>query len=217
MDTSWWKQNWHSPTITSNNTQQKNLITWLLFCISLGICGYLLFERKNELIAQYQSHNYKGMLILLTLLIPIVLLSIAIKKARQNLALGDTLLTMEPFPAVVGNAFLARIDNIKKAEKQEFFAELILHTHTKNQRAIANGKKEADATHTKTWCMPVTVNKQSTPSGTHLSLEARLPDNAPASSPSEYDEYYEWQLLVYSQDKGFKSTWNVPIVGAQQA
>jgi hypothetical protein len=211
--TYWIEQNWRSSVIPSNYEDKQNtLIIWLLFYSSLAICTYVFAINKAELLAHYFSRNYYEMTILFGALIPSFLLIFAVIKMRGNVDFGDTPLQMNPFPAIVGDVFLGKIDITKNAEDHQFFAELILHTYIKNERAIANGKSEEEATTKTIWKMPVTANKKQSKENIRLSLEARLPDNAPPSSPSIDDEYHEWQLHVFSADRRFTRTWDIPIV-----
>jgi hypothetical protein len=211
--TYWIEQNWCSSVIPSNlEDKQSTFMIWLLFYSSLGACVYLFFINKANLLAYYSSQNYREMTILLAALIPSFTLVFAIKKMRENIDFGDTPLQMNPFPAIVGDVFLGNIEITKNAKDHPFFAELILHTYLKNQRAIDNGKSEEEATTKTIWKMPVTANKKQLRESTRLSLEARLPDNAPPSSPSIDDEYHEWQLHIFSADRRFTRTWDIPIV-----
>lgn len=214
MSTSWWQQHWQSPVITSNNhTQQQTLFFWLLSITSAAACAYFLTTHETTLLAHYYLYQYQDMaLMLLSMCIPALLLIVTVKKTYRNKKEKKISLTMDTFPAQVGNAFLGNIELPAKKRKNRFFAELILYKYIINQKAIENGKSKQQATTRTLWKMPITINKQNISSGLLLSLEARLPDNAPPSSPSTLEEYHEWQLHVFSENQRFQRTWDIPIV-----
>ena len=214
MNTIWWQQHWQSPVIASNNHyQQQTLFFWLLSITSAAACAYFLTTHETTLLAHYYLYQYQDMaLMLLSMCIPALLLIVTIKKTYRNKKEKRISLTMDTFPAQVGNAFLGNIELPPKKYKSNFSAELILYKYIVNQKAIDNGKSKEQATTKTLWRMPITVRKQDMVSSVRLSLEARLPDNAPPSSPSTQNEYHEWQLHVFSANQGFQRTWDIPIV-----
>ncbi|MFT5421832.1 MAG: ABC-type transport system involved in multi-copper enzyme maturation permease subunit [Candidatus Endobugula sp.] len=207
MDTYWWKENWQSPVITSNNySNQPSLSLWIFFLASLGVCCYIFFTQRIELFSYYQKGNYTEMALLLILLAPLCLCIMAIKKMTSNVDFGDTPLIMRPFPAFMGKAFSGDVDIKRNTTKEKFFAELLLNKYSKNSTEESTKKMM--------WKMPVTVRQNTTLAGIRLSLEARLPDNAPPSTPPNNDEYHEWQLHIISDNQRFKRSWDIPIISS---
>jgi hypothetical protein len=224
MHTSWWQQHWHSPIIASNNHgKQHTLFLWLLCTISTGVSIYFLISQPTFLLDHYRSNNYQHIhykeaaIILTPFCIAVLLFIIATVRICKNIKNKKITLVLDTFPTHVGNAFLGNIELDNHKQKNSFCAELVLHKYTVNPQKIKSGKNKSEATTKTLWRMPITVNKKNDDTKTHLSLEARLPDNAPPSSPSTLDEYHEWQLHVFTKNQKFTHTWNIPIVDKIEA
>jgi hypothetical protein len=214
MHTSWWEKNWQGPVIPSNHEHQKiSLILIFALGVSLPLSAYLLFEHNKAILLYLESSKFS---MLFTPLIPITIFIFCIIKIRSNINFGDDAFTMCPYPAVVGNTFSGSIHLTKRADTETFFAELILNKSIKNQRAINKGKTGDEARIKTVWKMPVTINKKNSDGVIQLYLEARLPDNAPASTPPENDEHYDWQLHIFSLNQRFQRTWSIPIIQREE-
>ncbi len=214
----WWEehQNWQSPEIASNNTKQHILSAWVVFLGSIALVTYMLLEQQDELTQHYQQAQYSEMLVLLAATIPLFLLIYALKKTRDRALFGDTHFVMDPFPANMGSNFSGYVDITKNARNKKFTAELLLSKHQNNPRVSDEDRKKPKLVSKLLWKMPVTIRQEAiqgdTPTATRLRLEARLPDDAPSSESPFDQEYHAWELLIFSEDKKFKRTWDVPII-----
>lgn len=217
MKNEWWKDNkhWQTSTILSSDTQQRIATLWIIFIASLGLSGYMLYDKKNTLIEHYHAADYSNMTSLAVLVIPLFIFFYAAKKTKDRTMFGETPLTMNPFPAYVGNTFSGRVDISKNTKGKKFTAELMLYNHKNNAKMSDEDRKKPDVISKLLWKMPITLRQQQGSKGLQFQLEARLPDEAPSSESPQNKEYHSWELLIFSEDKSFKRTWEIPIINAQ--
>jgi hypothetical protein len=193
--------------IYSNFRKKLKSRDWLVFLIIIGFCGYIIYQSREELLGHYYAGNYFEMKELIVLLFPLFFFGTKIKKAWGRVKYGETPLVMNPFPAVIGEKFSGYVEISKGVEGLQFSAELRLietaevymDDYTETQSNIV-------------FRLPVSVISERAVIGTRLLLEADIPKGKPESESAHKDKYHSWRLAVYSNDKAFRRTWNVPVV-----
>jgi hypothetical protein len=211
----WWESipNWQNNFIPHNGSNKRHRNNWLVFVILIGFIGFILYDNKDELLAHYQAGEYSEMNELIVLIIPLFFLFHTLKRNFKGRKFGETPLMMNTFPAFLGEKFSGTVEIQKGAEDLNFSGELILNKTELTEPVDEEGRMPEKYA---IWRMPVQVTKERAMLGVRLLVDARLPVDKPASERPYSDNFYSWQLLIRSTEKGFKRTWDIPIINRDE-
>jgi len=184
---------------------------WVPLIFLLLFSAYVIYGSRDELLAHYYAGEYTEMKELIVFFFPLLFLLLQFKKIYKRAKFGDTPLVMNPFPAVIGQTLSGHVEINKNSEGLQFSSELVL------MKQIEVYETEAAETRVEMiWKMPVNVVQERAMIGVRLLLKADIPLNKPPSQSPYSDNYYFWQLAVFSHDKSFRRKWNVPVAVADE-
>jgi hypothetical protein len=207
----WWESVpiWQNNHIPHNGSRKRHRNNWLFFLVLIAVTGFIVYDNKEELLQHYQAGEYSEMKELIVLLFPLIFLFQMIKKNIGGKKFGDTPLIMNPFPAVLGEKFAGTVEIQKNAEDLDFSGELLLKKTELHEPIDEEGRTPETRL---IWRLPVMVQKERAMLGVRLLVDAKLPGDKQGSQMPYSDNYYSWQLLIRSTQKGFTRTWDVPIL-----
>ncbi len=210
IDKNWWELNpkWRHNIIPANGSRRSSGKRWLFLLLLLAVVGFILYESHRELLAHFQAGEYLKMTELVVIIFPVLFVAQQIKKSRQRARFGDVSFVMDPFPAIMGKKFGGYLEINKGAEDLQFMAELLLMEQSEsNEGDNRNTRRDM------IWKRSLNVHTERAMLGVRLLIDSQLPDDKPPSQPQK-SQYKFWRLYVYSSNKAFKQTWDVPIIAA---
>lgn len=215
IDKNWWESQpkWQHNIIQANGSAKRDRFTaWLFFLLLLAVSSYILYDSYEELLAHFYAGEYREMKELVVLFFPAVFFIVQLKKSLKRKQFGSTPLVMNPFPAIIGDTFSAYVEINKQVESLQFSAELLLVQNI--DREHYDSRRSRLGNTNMVWKMPVELQNERAMLGTRLLLRAQLPADKPPSESPQVDNFHSWKVYIYSQDKSFKRTWDIPIIGA---
>lgn len=209
-DRDWWQRqrNWANNLIPSNYSSRARRSGWVFFIFLLLFTGFILYEEHLDLLDSYNQKDYSGLMPLVVILFPILFLVQQIKRGLGRSRFGETPFFMNPFPGVLGEKFSGSIEIKETIDATQFGCELLLKQNVEAEQG--DNKNTQDYI---VWKMPLEIISERSHLGTRLLISGRLPMDKPASQPNGANSYF-WRLYLFSQDKKFKRTWDVPIVAS---
>ncbi len=210
IDKNWWELNpkWQHNIIPANGSRCSSGKRWLFLLLLLAVVGFVLYDNHSKLLSHFHAGEYLQMTELVVIIFPLLFVAQQIKKSRQYSRFGEVSFVMDPFPAIIGEKFGGYLEINKGAEGLEFMAELLLMEQSE--------LNEGDNRNTQTdmiWKRELSVHTERAMLGVRLLIDSQLPDDKPPSQPQR-SHYKFWRLYVYSSNKKFKQTWDVPIIAA---
>ena len=209
MNKRWWekKPDWQTNAIpTRGGKGSKN--SWKAVAIFCCFTVFVIYNNQQELLDSYHAQEYTNMKELILVAVTLFFFIKAILDTCKAKRYGRADFIMNPFPAFLGKNFSGSVELNHKVDAKVMAAELLLM----QRRRIAMKEHGAYRQYLE-WKMPLQLSVEPSLKGSRILVDGKIPDDKP-SSQEVVGECYYWQLYIYSQDKSYKSRWDVPILGA---
>jgi uncharacterized membrane protein YhaH (DUF805 family) len=102
---------------------------WFFFFILIAFSVFVIYDHRQELIANFYAGDYQKMIILLTLLLPLFFAFKVLAKGNHYRRFGDASLSISPQPLILGQQFRGSVTisrGVKYLHDRQFSAELRL-------------------------------------------------------------------------------------------
>ncbi len=200
--------------IAGNKGPRSYQKKWLFFFVLIAFSGFVIYEQRVALEASFYAGDYQEMIVLLVLLFPLFFAFKVLAKGNHYRRFGDTPLTINPAPLVLGRRFNGSISITRGAKwinNNQFSAELRLCGEVEEEQG------DHYITQVETLLkLALKIVAEHGAIGARLLVEGNLPDDQPASSAITNDisdgaSRYFWRLSVISSDKKFRQSWDIPV------
>ncbi|MEO0444202.1 MAG: hypothetical protein AAFZ92_10790 [Pseudomonadota bacterium] len=209
MNKLWWEKNpnWQTNTIpTSGDKRSKN--SWLMAAILCGFSVFVIYSNQQGLLNIDNAEQYMDIKQLILVALSLFFLAKAVLDTLKLKRFGKADFIMHPFPTFLGKKFSGSVQLNDKVDANMMQAELLLM----QRRRIAMGEKNAYRQYL-AWKMPLQLSVEHLLNGSRILVDGKIPHDKPPSQEAVGESHY-WQLYIYSQDKSYKSRWDVPVLGA---